>query len=331
MQPDELARSVVLMVRASLAPLFERVAAFEARLATLDGVRDRVVAIETKQAMPAPPPVVDPAIAEVRGLVSRFADHSADPAVLVGLTTRLKALEDRPSPEPFDPRVHDMNTRLTEVEVACKSIETAVTVALSKELGGVRERLASLETRAPVPGPPGPAGVNGLDGKAGRDGVDGKDGKDAASADFAKDIETLRDRVQVVEVRGVVPGPVGPAGKDGASGRDGRDGHDGIALDDLSVAVEHERTFIFRARVGGQIKDIGALTVPVDIYRGVWVEGKTYERGDGVTWAGSEWHCNDTTTVKPGDGSRDWTLKVKRGRDGKDGKDAEQPLPVVKR
>ena len=149
--------------------------------------------------------------------------------------------------------------------------------------------------------------------------------------DFAKDIETLRDRVQVVEVRGVVPGPVGPAGKDGASGRDGRDGHDGIALDDLSVAVEHERTFIFRARVGGQIKDIGALTVPVDIYRGVWVEGKTYERGDGVTWAGSEWHCNDTTTVKPGDGSRDWTLKVKRGRDGKDGKDAEQPLPVVKR
>jgi hypothetical protein len=40
-----------------------------------------------------------------------------------------------------------------------------------------------------------------------------------------------------------------------------------------------------------------------------------------VTWAGSEWHCHTTTTTKPGEGSKAWTLKVKRGRDGKDAKD----------
>ena len=61
-------------------------------------------------------------------------------------------------------------------------------------------------------------------------------------------------------------------------------------------------------------------------------DGKTYERGDGVTWAGSEWHCNEPTTTKPGDGSKAWTLKVKRGRDGKDGRDAmTAPVLSVKR
>jgi hypothetical protein len=41
---------------------------------------------------------------------------------------------------------------------------------LAGELGGVRDRLAALEARAPLPGPAGPPGPPG------RDGVDGKDG-----------------------------------------------------------------------------------------------------------------------------------------------------------
>ena len=65
----------------------------------------------------------------------------------------------------------------------------------------------------------------------------------------------------------------------------------------------------------------------LDIYRGIWADGRTYEPGDGVTWSGSEWHCHATTTTKPGDGSKAWTLKVKRGRDGKDGKDGPPGPP----
>lgn len=56
-------------------------------------------------------------------------------------------------------------------------------------------------------------------------------------------------------------------------------------------------------------------------YCGVFVAGKTYEKGDCVTYAGSLWHCDaDATTTRPGDGAPGWTLTVKRGRDGKDGR-----------
>jgi hypothetical protein len=56
-------------------------------------------------------------------------------------------------------------------------------------------------------------------------------------------------------------------------------------------------------------------------YRGVFLDGQAYDRGQIVTWAGSTWHANETTGTRPGDGAKAWTLMVKRGRDGKDGKD----------
>lgn len=57
---------------------------------------------------------------------------------------------------------------------------------------------------------------------------------------------------------------------------------------------------------------------PVAVYKGVF-DGGEYEQGDTATWAGSLWHCNKTgTKAKPGDGSSDWTLAVKKGRDGRE-------------
>jgi hypothetical protein len=42
-----------------------------------------------------------------------------------------------------------------------------------------------------------------------------------------------------------------------------------------------------------------------------------------VTYGGSEWLCRNTgTNRKPGDGSADWQLIVKAGRDGRDAKGA---------
>ena len=53
-------------------------------------------------------------------------------------------------------------------------------------------------------------------------------------------------------------------------------------------------------------------------YRGVHELGAAYDAGDTVTHGGSLWHCNVLTKERPGEGSKDWTLAVKRGRDGKD-------------
>ena len=52
-------------------------------------------------------------------------------------------------------------------------------------------------------------------------------------------------------------------------------------------------------------------------YDGVHREGKSYSRGTFVTFNGALWHANYATTAKPGNSS-DWTLAVKKGRDGKD-------------
>jgi hypothetical protein len=102
-----------------------------------------------------------------------------------------------------------------------------------------------------------------------------------------KEIGPLRERVAVA-LTTRIPGPPGQDGAPGQPGKDGKDGADGT---------------------------------PGLVARGVFVDGQAYERGQLVTWAGSSWHCNETTQTKPGEGSKAWTLMVKRGRDGKDGKD----------
>ena len=94
------------------------------------------------------------------------------------------------------------------------------------------------------------------------------------------DVGALRERLAVLETRPLLPGPPGDPGP---AGKDGLDGKAGLT------------------------------------YQGVYQDGKAYDVGDVTTWAGSTWHCNEPTETKPGDGSKAWTLMVKRGRDGKDG------------
>lgn len=89
----------------------------------------------------------------------------------------------------------------------------------------------------------------------------------------------VRERVAILEARPPLPGP---PGEPGPPGKDGADGTPGLT------------------------------------YQGVFVDGKAYQKGDVATWAGSMWHANTATTSKPGDGSKDWTLACKHGRDGRD-------------
>lgn len=114
-------------------------------------------------------------------------------------------------------------------------------------------------------------------------------------------------------------------------GDDGKPGADGLGFDDLSVEYDGEKTVTLKFVRGEQSKEF-PLVLPVVIDRGVFSEGKTYEPGDGVTWAGSFWIAQESTTEKP-DSAKGWRLAVKKGRDGKDGKIApaspNQPIRVT--
>lgn len=95
---------------------------------------------------------------------------------------------------------------------------------------------------------------------------------------------------------------------------DGKDGHT-FTLDDFEIVPMDERT-IKMGFTYGEVMHSFELALPIVIYRGVWREDETYQRGDMATWAGSVWHCdNDNCTSKPDSGN--WTLAVKRGRDAK--------------
>lgn len=127
-------------------------------------------------------------------------------------------------------------------------------------------------------------------------------------------LDTVGERIAVLETRAPVPGPPGKDGRDGAPGSDG------LGFEDLGVTFDGDRTLALTFTRGGQQK---AFPIPIPFlrYGGVYTEGVTYEPGDVVTWAGSAWHCREATTARPGDGLKAWTLIVKRGRDGRDGKD----------
>jgi hypothetical protein len=198
------------------------------------------------------------------------------------------------------------------------------------------------------PGADGAAGAPGADGKDGRDGLDGKDGapgrdgadgksvglddiRGAIEVEIARALLDLERRAMDVIQRAVdrIPPPI--AGKDGAHGKDGADG---FGFEDLQVEFDGERQFTFVGRRGDVSKTFGSFTVPATIHRGVFSEGKTYEKGDGVTWNGSWWVATDTTSAKPGlptAESRAWLLTVKKGSDGKQGPQGpagEPPKPV---
>lgn len=285
---EEYAGVVALAIKAAQAPLLERIAGLEAKLAAmagvehaLNGLRERVVVAETKAASMTPV-----------GVVSDDA-----------LTGRVTALEANAFPPDLTSAVEDMRLRLDALEArAVPSVE---------EVGAISERLFAIE-------------VKGVD--AWMSGVGAHQERvERSVADLSKDLGALRERVAVAEVKTGAPGPQGPAGADG---RDGKDGADGMGFDDMTVEQgTDERTLIVKAVRGERVKELGRVTLPAEIYRGVYAKGQTYERGDGVTWGGSEWHCNETTSSVPGE-SKSWTLKVKRGRDGRDGKDAVT-LPVV--
>lgn len=116
------------------------------------------------------------------------------------------------------------------------------------DIGAIRERMAVLEVRAPIPGPMGPVGpmgergadgvngtdgAKGLNGKDGADGLAGKDGapglhgKDGADGLHGKDGLTGKDGADGLNGKDGLPGLTGKDGADGLNGKDGAAGLNG--------------------------------------------------------------------------------------------------------
>lgn len=246
---------------------------------------------------------------------------------------------------------------MTEAELAAvvKGIAPAIKAAVAMGLRSLEDRMGALEKKDwPLPpdgkdGVPGPIGEKGLDGARGADGpagpqgASGRDGADGLpgpvgppglvgqpGAEGARGPEGADGKPGRDGRDGLpgVPGQPGEKGMDGRHGLDGKDGVDGFGITDISALSLEGRILSLKFEHGELSKVVPVELVGYPLYRGVWTEGKSYAPGDRVTWGGSEWHCNEPTMSKPGEGLKAWTLCVKRGRDGKDGKDAPS-LPVV--
>lgn len=331
--PEAFAEMVVLTIKSALAPVLERLAVSEqcnrdlqSRVAELSGIRDRVTTMEAKSAIPLPTP--EPVTVDLTPILERVAAAEARISVIGDVRDRLtvvetKALEPVAVPDPVEPDLSPVLDRVSKTE------------SLVAELEPWGDRIAALEAKAAAPPDTSmiDRAVAALEARlaAAELRAELKAGETApilsSIADLTKDIGAMRERVAVVEVRAQVPGP---AGQNGADGKDGKDGADGLGFDDLMAVQTDERSFTIKAQRGDRVKDIGTARFPIQIQRGVYTEGKSYEQGDVVTWGGSQWHCDAETTTKPGDGSKGWTLVVKRGRDGKDGRDGRDPGAVVK-
>ena len=174
------------------------------------------------------------------------------------------------------------------------------------------------------PGEPGPVGPAGPAGPAGADGAPGVDGAPGEKGDPGADGVGLagavidRDGGLVVTLTDGKTIPLGRVvGKDGEPGAPGATGRDGFALEDFDSEIRDGGRTLVLSFEAGDTKHTVEHQLDTMIYRGVFKEGAEYQPGDTVTFGGALWHCNGPTAEKPREGATDWTLAVKKGRDGR--------------
>lgn len=240
------------------------------------------------------------------------------------------------------------------MQLDAKRLADALLAAVAVPLAAFAERLRALETRSAIPGPPGEKGAPGEPGTPGEPGERGERGEQGIPGQPGENgvaglpgaagigIQELLIDQDGILIATMTDGTARSCGR--VVGRDGRsvdmdeveaaiaekvaaipppkDGADGLGWADMTEELaEDGRTIITRYQRGDQVKEY-RHTLDVVLDRGIWREGE-YQRGDGVTWAGSYWIAQALTTDKP-DGGKGWRLAVKRGRDGKNGRDGDR-------
>lgn len=274
----------------------EIVSAVKAHIAdSLKPVMDRIDAIERRLDEAPAPKDVD--FEEIKAMVQTSAAEA-----VAAVKAQVDAWQ-----APEVPDVAPMIEQAVKDAVAAiPAPQDGKSVTLDDVAPLIAEAVSEAVRAIPVP-------KDGDPGEPGAPGRDGLDVKDMFRAEGGKLIAVMSDGT--TRDLGVF------VGKDGDPGRDG------FNLEDFDATLKDDgRTVLLSFRHGEHVVE-RELGIPTMIYRGVFNEGKKYERGDTVTFGGSLWHCDEETEAKPGEGQKTWTLAAKRGRDGKPGKDLMPPAP----
>lgn len=170
----------------------------------------------------------------------------------------------------------------------------------------------------------GQDGKDGDDGLPGKDGQDGKDGISPSADDVAKSMEHIFAKWALDFERkadGVLEKAIDRMPK-------AKDGRDAIDIDGFDLSLgDDDRTVTVSLKRGETVIE-KSIKIPSLIDRGVYSDLYTYEKGDGVSYAGSFWIVQkDGPEGKPGS-SDDFRLAVKRGRDGKEVVKLDKPETV---
>lgn len=181
-----------------------------------------------------------------------------------------------------------------------------------------------------------------------RDGAPGRDGKDADPEEVASLVHE-RIKAELDEMRAAIAASQEPQGEKGADGvgmagavidRDGnlvitltngetkmlgpvvgkdgapgRDGADGLGFEDMSFDFDNDGRPVATFSRGDVVKSV---RLPCIIDRGVYKPDAAYLKGDAVSYGGSLWIAQKDAPEGRPDGSPDWRLAVKKGRDGRD-------------
>lgn len=107
-----------------------------------------------------------------------------------------------------------------------------------------------------------------------------------------------------------------------------KDGRDGLQIEDFDLSIGEDGRTITAALKRGETVIEKSVKIPAILDKGVYSDTGSYEKGDGVTYAGSYWIVQkDAPEGKPGS-SDDFRLAVKRGRDGREVVKIEKPETV---
>lgn len=234
--------------------------------------------------------------------------------------------------EKYDARIAELEAQLKNLPAPEKGDKgNSVTIEDIKPL--IEEAVSAIEVPVPENGKDGADGENGKDGADGKDGLngsdglDGKDGVDGVSpspdevaksmegifAKWALDFERKADD-KLEKAIDRMPRP--------------KDGRDGLEIEDFELSLGEDGRTITAALKRGETVIEKSVKIPAILDKGVYSDAVSYEKGDGVTYAGSYWIVQkDSPEGKPGS-SDDFRLAVKRGRDGKESVKVEKPKTV---
>lgn len=243
---------------------------------------------------------------------------------------RLKALEGRRAPEPFDPSA--LESRIAQFEKDAEAFKTLVEAlpipapayndselreqiktlvsSHAKDVEALLQRIPKAYDDAPlrqwvteqIKALPEPTVTHGTDGK------------DALALEVLPEIDQAKSYVRNTYAK-----------HNGGLWRSFEQTHgmrgwecvvDGVHA--VMPAMEG-KSLTVRVIQSSGTESMLMADLPIQEYKGVFRPEGEYVAHDTATWAGSLWHCNVTgTKAKPGDGSSDWTLAVKKGRDAKE-------------